>query len=90
MLPTDPEGLQALIAQAVQDALGTSIGAVMEEIKTQGGTTEGEDGAVASPTPPPVSGAKQAPDGAWYLADPTRKGKFLKVEPGGTAGGAPQ
>ena len=86
LLPTDPQGLQALIAQAVQDALGTSIGTIMDEIKTEGGTTEGEDGAVASPAPP-VPGAKQAPDGQWYLADPTRKGKFLRVTPKAQGGG---
>lgn len=84
MLPTDPAGLQALIAQAVQDALGTSIGAVLEEIKTQGGTSSGDDGAVKEPAPP-VPGAKKAGNGQWYIADPTRKGKYLHVGGGGTA-----
>ena len=80
MLPTDPQGLQALIAQAVQDALGTSIGNVLEEVKVQSGTSEGDDGAVQMPQAP-LPGAKQGGDGEWYITDPTRKGKYLKVGP---------
>lgn len=30
---------------------------------------------------PPVKGATQAPDGNWYVPDPSRPGKFLKVIP---------
>jgi len=29
---------------------------------------------------PPMSGARQAPDGNWYVADPKRPGKFMRVE----------
>lgn len=29
---------------------------------------------------PPVPGARKAPDGNWYVADPNRPGKYLKVE----------
>ena len=28
---------------------------------------------------PPVQGAKQAPDGNWYVPDPNRPGKYLMV-----------
>lgn len=42
---------------------------------------------------PPMQGAKQAPDGNWYVADPARPGKYLQVVPdaGGQApaAGAP-
>ena len=31
------------------------------------------------PASPPVPGARQAPDGNWYVADPQRPGKYLKV-----------
>lgn len=34
---------------------------------------------------PPVHGAKQAPDGNWYVPDPSRKGKFHRVDIGGEA-----
>lgn len=43
----------------------------------------GDDDA-ASPVPRPAgapSGARQAPDGNWYVDDPDRPGKFLKVVP---------
>ena len=74
LLPTDPAGLQALIAQAVQDSLKTSIGGIMDEIKVQG--TGGEPAE-----PAPIEGAQKAQDGEWYLTDPTRRGKYLKVAP---------
>lgn len=32
--------------------------------------------------PPPMPGAKQAPDGKWYVPDPHRKGKYLLVNSG--------
>jgi hypothetical protein len=39
-----------------------------------------KDGAQAAPaTAAPVAGAKQAPDGNWYVPDPNRPGKYLKV-----------
>jgi len=77
MLPTDPEGLQSLIAQAVQDSMKTSITGIMQDIKTEGG------GVGEEPAPPqaPIPGAAQGGDGEWYLADPTRKGKYLHVAP---------
>jgi hypothetical protein len=28
----------------------------------------------------PVEGARKAPDGQWYLPDPNRPGKYLRVE----------
>jgi hypothetical protein len=82
LLPTDPAGLQALIAQAVQDSLQTSIGGIMDSIKVN---AKG-DGVVSEPPPPepevpPIPGAAKGPDGEWYLTDPTRKGKYLKVAP---------
>jgi hypothetical protein len=30
---------------------------------------------------PPVPGARKAPDGYWYLPDPTRPGKYLRLVP---------
>jgi hypothetical protein len=29
--------------------------------------------------PPPVIGAKKAPDGHWYVRDSSRRGKYLRV-----------
>jgi hypothetical protein len=36
---------------------------------------------VAPPTVKPPAGAKQAPDGEWYLPDPNRPGKYMKWSP---------
>ena len=33
-----------------------------------------------APSAAPIEGAKQAPDGHWYLPDPSRPGKFLQVQ----------
>ena len=37
--------------------------------------------ASASADRPPVAGASRAPDGKWYVPDPSRPGKFLRVDP---------
>lgn len=45
-----------------------------------------ESGGAAAPASapaadvPPVQGARKAPDGYWYVPDPNRPGKFLRVE----------
>lgn len=45
--------------------------------------------AAASPTEaPPAPGAKRAPDGNWYVPDPQRPGKVLRVGPDVNAVGA--
>ncbi|HSW64239.1 MAG TPA: hypothetical protein VLH56_13170 [Dissulfurispiraceae bacterium] len=42
----------------------------------------GKEKPVAAPSGnvPPVAGARQAPDGKWYLPDPKRPGKYLMVQ----------
>lgn len=37
----------------------------------------------AANEPPPVPGARKAPDGRWYVQDPHRHGKYLMVNTGG-------
>jgi hypothetical protein len=76
LLPTDPQGLQALIQQAVADSLRTSLGGVMDEIKLNA-----SGAAPSEEEPPPVTGAQKASDGEWYTSDPTRRGKYLKWAP---------
>jgi hypothetical protein len=34
----------------------------------------------AASSPPPAPGARQAPDGNWYVSDPARPGKYLQVK----------
>jgi len=43
-----------------------------------GRAAKGEKSA-SNPATPPMEGAKKAPDGNWYLPDPKRPGKYLKV-----------
>lgn len=75
LLPEDMDGLKRLISQLVEDSLSTSITNVLSQhapkVDTNGTEVE----------PAPIAGAQKAPDGEWYLTDPTRKGKYLHVAP---------
>jgi hypothetical protein len=44
------------------------------------GESPGKQGSASEA--PPVDGARKAPDGNWYLADPKRPGKYLQVQLG--------
>lgn len=86
MLPQDAQGLEAMIEQLVQDALATHLLPMMESsmngVSGSGGSqmlspTDEGGGAPSAQIP----GARQAPDGEWYLQDPTRAGKYLRVVP---------
>lgn len=76
LLPDDPEGLRALVHQLVEQALQTSLTSLAVENKPDEKENSAED-----IEPPPVSGAAKAPDGEWYITDPTRKGKYLHIAP---------
>ena len=92
MLPMDPQGLQALVQQLVQQAMGQDIGEIPKANESMISGTEGPNGqgstpaGLASPAAPdqqvsPLPGARKAPDGEWYMLDPTRKGKYLHIAP---------
>lgn len=74
LLPTDPEGLREIISQLVEQSLKTTLSPIIaqnqEGVEDQSGME-----------PAPVPGAKKAPDGEWYVLDPTRKGKYLRLGP---------
>lgn len=78
-LATDPDGVDKLVRQLVdeslQNVLGGVIGANADDLQNE---TEIDSGERAVP---PVAGAQKAPDGQWYLKDPTRVGKYLRLEP---------
>lgn len=87
MLPTDQAGLQQLIEQLVGDALKTHLTPIIEA--NMGGIGDqaeqdpqqqqsGESGGQGGPGFP---GAQQAPDGEYYILDPTRKTRYLRVGP---------
>lgn len=84
MLPTDAAGLHSMIDQLVKDTLATHVLPILQA--NQGEIKRESDGEVMPPDgdfePPPVSGArKSSQDGEWYLQDPTRQGKYLRVVP---------
>lgn len=57
-------------------ALGDNVGKLMKGIDSNQ-TTSKDTGE------PPVPGARQAGDGQWYLNDPNRPGKYMRVVPRG-------
>ena len=91
-LMLDQGGIKQVIDQLVQEAAQTHLTPLLEAnrdaIQEQGsgegpgsqtpgnGNGASDDSALA-----PVPGARRAPDGEWYLQDPTREGKYLRVAP---------
>jgi hypothetical protein len=91
-LPMDGTGLQQIVQQMIADALQTHLGQNFNDAQDQadGDAPAGAKPAAAAPAEeaPPVPGARKAPDGQWYVDDPKRPGKFLKVLAAGAAGNA--
>lgn len=86
MLPTDAGGLEQIIRQLVEDSLHTSllpiIEANMKGIRGEGQSDNEDETTRGSATDqPPMPGAAKAPDGEWYIQDPTRKSKYLRIAP---------
>lgn len=93
LLPTDQMGLQQIIEQLVGDALKTHLLPVIqanlqgtgEQSGNDEGTTTDQGGngtnGSAGADAPPVPGAQKAPDGEWYILDPTRRNRYLRVGP---------
>jgi len=79
-LMLDQGGLKQVIDDLVKDAATTHLGPILEANKDEL-DDDTEEKAAESAVPPPMPGAKKAPDGEWYLQDPTRAGKYLRVAP---------
>jgi hypothetical protein len=93
----DQGGLQQVVNNLMKDAAQTHLAPMLQENAQEisdGRQQEAEDAAPEGETPAtqpkastgmsamaPVPGAQRAPDGAWYLTDPTRSGKYLRVAP---------
>ena len=78
VLLADPEMVKQILSQLGNDALGTSLKPILDANSNDIDETP----KAASPDEaPPMSGAKRAPDGEWYLADPSRVGKYLHIAP---------
>lgn len=91
LLPMDQGGLEAVIHQLVEEALKTKLSPIVaanqadQTDQTDGQSLQGGAGAgggqIGGPGLPPMTGAKRAPDGNWYILDPTRRGKYLRIAP---------
>jgi len=78
----DEAVLAPLVQKLVGESLRTSLLPIIQA--NMGGVMQQSDqGASSEFAPPPQLGAKRAPDGNWYVPDPMRGGKFLKVAPRG-------
>ena len=75
----NPEEFDQTLQDLVKDALQMHLLPRIDEKQEQLGEFTSEAGIESEP--PPMPGANKAPDGEWYLRDPTRKGKYLKLAP---------
>lgn len=73
----DPEGQREIIEQLVQQSLKTSLSPIIQA-NTQDLQEPDGGGPLEAP---PVPGARKADDGEWYLSDPTRRGRYLRIAP---------
>jgi len=79
---SDPESMRPIIEQLVSDALETNL---MPILKANIGQDQSGQSMIAETTPgagtPPMEGARQASDGEWYILDPTRRTRYLRIGP---------
>ena len=79
VLMANPEMVKMILNQLGDEALKTSLLPILQansndvDLTPQGGSQGGEA--------PPMQGAQRAPDGEWYLRDPSRTGKYLHIAP---------
>src|SRR5215467_9133471 len=83
---SDPEQMRPIIEQLVQDALETNLMPILKaNIGGEGSGPVAEQSGMASQEggggseAPPLAGARQAPDGEWYILDPTRRTRYLRI-----------
>lgn len=94
VLMLDQGGIEQIVEQLVNDSMNTKITPILEANQQGVAEQSGNPSATAGASPgaangngtagagnPPVPGAQQAPDGEWYLTDPTRQGRYLRVVP---------
>lgn len=89
-LPEDAQEIMEVLHQLVQESLQGGLSPIVEananNLDVDGPTSGASNTASASaqpvpgPAAPPLEGAKQAPDGEWYVPDPQRPGKYLKAK----------
>ena len=83
MIKLNDPTVQGRQRAAVQQSIGEIDGQIAELRATRPGAAPGfgptKQPAAKAPAKAPVAGAKQAPNGKWYVPDPKRPGKFLEV-----------
>lgn len=86
-LDLDQGGIQQVIEQLVSESLSTKLQPILEanapELDDEAGKPT-KTGGIPQGTldqGPPIPGAQRALDGEWYMLDPTRQGKYLRVAP---------
>lgn len=80
VLPMDPEGLREVIRELVQEAMGIHLSPIVEANSDNIDIDGPKEPAAAEK--PPMENARKAPDGKWYVEDPSRPGKHLLVHEG--------
>jgi hypothetical protein len=89
LLPEDMQDLGGLLQQTMQSAEGVDLGQIVQA--NAGGIGDanagGQPQALEQPQAGAPQGARQAPDGNWYMPDPSRPGKYLLLKPKGVADG---
>jgi len=79
-LMLDQGGVQQVIEQLVREAAETHLTPILQANAPQVSEESGE-GNPGSAGEPPMPGATRAPDGEWYLKDPTRMRGYLRLAP---------
>ena len=73
------------VTQLLHDIMSENLDATETKVHQDEGiadrTSTGQLPLPFPPQTPPLHGAQQAPDGKWYVKDPMRPGKYLKVLP---------
>jgi hypothetical protein len=88
MLMLDEGGIKQVIDQLVGEAAQTHLTPILQanakdQQNAAGGPEAPEAGGPSAleSVGAPLPGARKAPDGEWYLSDPTRRGKYMRVAP---------
>lgn len=84
-LMLDEGGLEQVVQQLMSEAAQTHLLPILqanaEGVQEQSGNPDADERSLALAGQAPLPGARVAPDGEWYLSDPTRQGKYLRLAP---------
>lgn len=87
LIPTEPKVLQDLLQELDEGTIGETLRPILEAnlkaLNEESGAEPDADAEAKSSaaSAAPMPGAQKAPDGEWYILDPTRKGKYLRIAP---------